>query len=61
MPSCMKTWKAKQKTIALMYGDWEESYAEIPPWVIGVQLTMPGSVAILKKCPARVGGEVDES
>ncbi|XP_020963659.1 uncharacterized protein LOC110265161 [Arachis ipaensis] len=42
-------------------GDWDESYNEIPMWVLGVQLTMPGSVAVLRTCPVRVGGQLDES
>ncbi|XP_025670451.1 uncharacterized protein [Arachis hypogaea] len=32
-----------------------------PTWVLGVQLTMPGSVAVLRTCPVRVGGQLDES
>ncbi|XP_015956224.1 uncharacterized protein LOC107480583 [Arachis duranensis] len=41
-PSYRKVWKAKQKVVAQIYGEWEESYAELPSWMIGVQLTMPG-------------------
>ncbi|XP_016173325.1 uncharacterized protein LOC107615811 [Arachis ipaensis] len=52
-----RVWMAKQKAIALIYGDWDESYNDIPRWVLGVQLTMPGSVAILKTSPVRVGGQ----
>ncbi|XP_015934903.1 uncharacterized protein LOC107460988 [Arachis duranensis] len=29
-PSYRKVWKAKQKAVAQIYGDWEESYAELP-------------------------------
>ncbi|XP_016186009.1 uncharacterized protein LOC107627701 [Arachis ipaensis] len=52
---------AKQKAIAIIYGDWDESYNDIPRWVLGVQLTMPGSVAVLRTSPVLVGGQVDES
>nr|XP_025702935.1 uncharacterized protein LOC112803668 [Arachis hypogaea] len=48
---------AKQKSIALIYGDWDESYNDLPRWVLGIQLTMPGSVAVLKTSPVRVGGQ----
>ncbi|XP_057723350.1 uncharacterized protein LOC130939248 [Arachis stenosperma] len=60
-PTYRRVWMAKQKSIALIYGDWDESYNDLPRWVLGVQLTMPGSVAVLKTSPVRVGGQVDES
>ncbi|XP_057745295.1 uncharacterized protein LOC130963163 [Arachis stenosperma] len=60
-PTYRRVWMAKQKAIALIYGDWDESYNDIPRWVLGVQLTMPGSVAVLKTSPVRVGGQEDES
>ncbi|XP_057757204.1 uncharacterized protein LOC130976370 [Arachis stenosperma] len=60
-PTYRRVWMAKQKSIALIYGDWDESYDDLPRWVLGVQLTMPGSVAVLKTSPVRVGGQVDES
>ncbi|XP_072088176.1 uncharacterized protein [Arachis hypogaea] len=52
---------AKQKAVALIYGDWDESYNELPRWVLGVQVTMPGSIAVLRTSPVRVGGQLDES
>ncbi|MED6116588.1 hypothetical protein PIB30_101625, partial [Stylosanthes scabra] len=52
---------AKQIAVALIYGDLEDSYTKIPCCVLGVQLSMPGSLAILKSCFVRVGGEVDDS
>ncbi|XP_020986016.1 uncharacterized protein LOC107481570 [Arachis duranensis] len=60
-PSYRKVWLAKQKAVAQIYGDWEESYAELPSWMLGVQSTMAGAVTVLKTSPIRVGGEVDES
>ncbi|XP_015943172.1 uncharacterized protein LOC107468404 [Arachis duranensis] len=60
-PTYRRVWMAKQKSIALIYGDWDESCNDLPRWVLGVQLTMPGSVAVLKTSPVRVGGQVDES
>ncbi|XP_057746412.1 uncharacterized protein LOC130965668 [Arachis stenosperma] len=60
-PTYRRIWMAKQKAVAVIYGDWDESYNELPRWVLGVQLTMPGTVAVLRTCPVRVGGQVDES
>ncbi|XP_057760868.1 uncharacterized protein LOC130981285 [Arachis stenosperma] len=42
-PTYRRVWLAKQKAVALIYGDWDESYNELPRWVLGVQLTMPGT------------------
>ncbi|RYQ88373.1 hypothetical protein Ahy_B09g095593 isoform G [Arachis hypogaea] len=60
-PTYRRVWMAKQKAVGLIYDDWDESYSEIPRWVLGVQLTMPGTVAVLRTSPVRVGGQVDES
>ncbi|XP_016204182.1 uncharacterized protein LOC107644765 [Arachis ipaensis] len=60
-PTYRRVWMAKQKAVGLIYGDWDESYSEIPRWVLGVQLTMPGTVAVLRTSPVLVGGQVDES
>ncbi|XP_057745459.1 uncharacterized protein LOC130963350 [Arachis stenosperma] len=59
-PSYRKVWKAKQKAVAHIFRDWEVSYAELPRWILGMQATMDGSIALLKTSPVRVGGEVDE-
>ncbi|XP_025680323.1 uncharacterized protein [Arachis hypogaea] len=60
-PSYRKVWKAKQKAVAQIYGDWEESYAELPRWMLGVELTMPGTVTVLQTSPVRVVDQIDES
>ncbi|XP_016207201.1 uncharacterized protein LOC107647657 [Arachis ipaensis] len=60
-PSYRNVWMAKQKVVAQIYGDWEESYAKLPRWMLGVQLTMAGTVTVLKTFPVRVGDQVDES
>ncbi|XP_015941741.1 uncharacterized protein LOC107467215 [Arachis duranensis] len=59
--SYRKVWKAKEKAVAQIYRDWEESYAELPRWILGMQATMDEIVTLLKTSPVRVGGEVDES
>ncbi|XP_025617212.1 uncharacterized protein [Arachis hypogaea] len=59
--SYRKVWKAKKKAVAQIYGDWEESYTELPRWILRMQATMDETVTLLKTSPVRVGGEVDES
>ncbi|KAL5153212.1 hypothetical protein HKD37_19G052801 [Glycine soja] len=41
--SYKKTWLAKQKAIAIEYGDWEESYAKLSSWLTHMQNHSPGS------------------
>ncbi|KAH1247072.1 hypothetical protein GmHk_06G017046 [Glycine max] len=41
--SYKKAWMAKQKAIALEYGDWEESYAKLLSWLTHMQNHSPGS------------------
>ncbi|XP_015953717.1 uncharacterized protein LOC127747547 [Arachis duranensis] len=36
-PTYRRVWLAKQKAVALIYGDWDESYNELPRWVLGVR------------------------
>nr|XP_025693030.1 uncharacterized protein LOC112795307 [Arachis hypogaea] len=60
-PTYRRVWMANQKAVALIYGEWDESYNELPRWVLGVQVTMSGSIAVLRTSPVRVGGQLDES
>ncbi|XP_016172830.1 uncharacterized protein LOC107615243 [Arachis ipaensis] len=60
-PTYRRVWLAKQKAVVVIYGDWDKSYNELPRWVLGVQLTMSGTVAVLRTSPVRVGGQLDES
>ncbi|XP_025640925.1 uncharacterized protein [Arachis hypogaea] len=60
-PTYRRVWLVKQKAVAQIYGGWDESYNELLRWVLGVQLTLPGSVAVLRTSPVRVGGQVDDS
>ncbi|KAH1249740.1 hypothetical protein GmHk_05G013037 [Glycine max] len=41
--SYRKAWMAKQKAIAIEYGDWEESYTKISSWLTHMQNHSPGS------------------
>ncbi|XP_025661062.1 uncharacterized protein [Arachis hypogaea] len=54
-PTYRRVWLEKQKAVAHIYRDWDESYNELPRWVLGVQLTMLGSVAVLRMSPVLVG------
>nr|XP_025678038.1 uncharacterized protein LOC112777869 [Arachis hypogaea] len=56
-----RIWMAKQKAVAQIYGDRDDSYNELPRWVLGLQITMPGSVAVLRTSPVRLGGQLDDS
>ncbi|XP_015947396.1 uncharacterized protein LOC107472365 [Arachis duranensis] len=55
-PTYRRVWLVKQKAVALIYGEWDDSYNELPRWVLGVQLTMSGTVAVLRTSTVRVGG-----
>ncbi|XP_025665036.1 uncharacterized protein [Arachis hypogaea] len=59
-PSYRKVWLVKQKAVAQIYGDWEESYADLSCWILGVTSTMEGSIALIKTSLVRVGDQVDE-
>ncbi|XP_027348012.1 uncharacterized protein LOC113859435 [Abrus precatorius] len=39
-----KAWKAKQKAIVIVFGDWDESYAALLWWLEYMQLHALGSV-----------------
>ncbi|XP_025678892.1 uncharacterized protein [Arachis hypogaea] len=41
-PTYRKTWLAKQKAVAQIYGNWKESYAELPRWILGVRSSYHG-------------------
>ncbi|XP_016199032.1 uncharacterized protein LOC107639997 [Arachis ipaensis] len=41
--SYQKVWLAKQRVIARIYGDWEESYNELPRWLFAMQMYLPGT------------------
>ncbi|XP_027342673.1 uncharacterized protein LOC113855290 [Abrus precatorius] len=57
--SYKKAWKAKQKAIVKVFGDWDESYATLPRWLEYMQLNSPGSVYKLKTKEYVVGHQVN--
>ncbi|XP_057759483.1 uncharacterized protein LOC130979939 [Arachis stenosperma] len=42
--SYRKVWLAKQRVIARIYGDWDESYNELPRWLFVIQMYFPGKI-----------------
>ncbi|XP_025680111.1 uncharacterized protein [Arachis hypogaea] len=45
--SYRKVWTAKQKAIAQIYGDWEESYNKVPKLLQALQSYFPGTICDL--------------
>ncbi|XP_016186373.1 uncharacterized protein LOC107628078 [Arachis ipaensis] len=50
-PSYRKMWMAKQKAIAQIYGDWEESYNKVPKLLHALQSCFPGTICALRAGP----------
>ncbi|XP_057719212.1 uncharacterized protein LOC130933607 [Arachis stenosperma] len=50
-PSYRKVWMAKQKAIAQIYGDWEESYNKVPKLLQALQSYFPGTICDLSVKP----------
>ncbi|XP_016165251.1 uncharacterized protein LOC107607867 [Arachis ipaensis] len=50
-PSYRKVWMAKQKAIAQIYGDWEESYNKVPKLLQALQSYFPGTICDLRVKP----------
>ncbi|XP_073219689.1 uncharacterized protein [Cicer arietinum] len=46
-----KTWIAKQKAIERIYGNWEESYKELPRWILAFKHYLPGIVTDIEVGP----------
>ncbi|RYQ99765.1 hypothetical protein Ahy_B07g087766 [Arachis hypogaea] len=58
--SCRKAWLAKQKSIAKVFGGWEESYQALPLWFLAMVQKMPGSQVQIETRPLYNGSqEVD--
>jgi hypothetical protein len=60
-PSYRKTWIAKQKAIEVLFGNWEKSFEELPPWLAAMEDAVPGSIVRLEAVDRRnEQGEVTE-
>ncbi|RYQ80095.1 hypothetical protein Ahy_Scaffold1g106732 isoform C [Arachis hypogaea] len=55
--SYRKAWLAKQKSVALVFGDWEESYQALPWWLSVMVQKIPGSVVQIETRPLYNGNE----
>ena len=60
MVSYTKAWRAMQKAIVRVYGDWEKSYNELPRWLIALQHFVPGTIVELQTKPAYHGNRIVE-
>ena len=49
-----KVWDAKQKAVASIYGDFKESYAELPRFLAGLKDASPGTEIGRASCRERV-------
>ncbi|XP_016192877.1 uncharacterized protein LOC107633789 [Arachis ipaensis] len=55
--SYRKAWLAKQKSIAKVFGDWEESFQALPWWLSVMVQKMTGSVVQIETRPLYNGNE----
>ncbi|XP_057733993.1 uncharacterized protein LOC130949232 [Arachis stenosperma] len=55
--SYRKAWLAKQKSIAKVFGGWEDSYQALPWWLSVMVQKMPGSVVQIETRPLYNGNE----
>jgi len=46
-----KAWIAKQKAIEMIYGNWEDSYTELPRWLLAFQTYLPGTITDIETVP----------
>ncbi|XP_016164118.1 uncharacterized protein LOC107606586 [Arachis ipaensis] len=52
-----KAWLAKQKSIAKVFGGWEDSYQVLPWWLTVIVQKMPGSIVQIETQPLYNGNE----
>ncbi|KAJ7974396.1 Transposon protein, putative, Mutator sub-class [Quillaja saponaria] len=57
-PSLSKIFKAKKKAINLVFGNWEESYNELPRYLNALRVTNPGTRFEWKVNPTNNPGQV---
>ncbi|XP_015950053.1 uncharacterized protein LOC107474921 [Arachis duranensis] len=57
--SYKKVWHAKQKAIARIYGDWDDSYDQLRRYFNVLQAFVPGTIVDLQTVPYYVGNIVD--
>ncbi|XP_039133318.1 uncharacterized protein LOC120270392 [Dioscorea cayenensis subsp. rotundata] len=47
-PPYRKVWTTKQKVVEVAFGNWEESYNELPRWLSALQQFVPGTIVDLE-------------
>ncbi|XP_073225786.1 uncharacterized protein [Cicer arietinum] len=47
-----KAWLGKNKAIEQIYGNWEESYNQLPRWLLVMQTFAPGTIIKMETIPA---------
>ena len=57
--SYRKAWMGKQKAIAKVFGDWEESFAKLPGWLAYMQMFAPDSVYKIETTEFVINNQVD--
>ena len=57
--SYKKAWKAKQKAIVRVFGDWDESYEMLPRWLAYMESFAPGSIYKIETNDFVYGNRVD--
>ncbi|XP_058742223.1 uncharacterized protein LOC131614679 [Vicia villosa] len=50
-PSYKKTWIARNKAIEQVYGNWENSYNELPHYLLALKKFVPGTVVEMQTLP----------
>ena len=43
-----RAWYGKQAAIALLFGQWDTSYAQLPKFITAIMTYNPGSVAVIE-------------
>jgi len=52
-----RAWIAKEKAITMEYGDWDQSYNEVPIWLLVAQQTNPETIFQLFGPPVNIDAE----
>ncbi|KAH7840152.1 hypothetical protein Vadar_013271 [Vaccinium darrowii] len=55
-PSYAKTWAAKTLAIGDIYGNWDESYAELPRYLAAVKVRNPGTEYVINTTESNIPG-----
>ncbi|XP_073219581.1 uncharacterized protein [Cicer arietinum] len=50
--SYRKAWLGKNKAIEQIYGNWEESYNQLPRWLLVMRTFAPGTIIKMETIPA---------